>query len=88
LKTLTIVGHGNSLIIDSEHDGNTSTVMSIPAILEGLKQIQKMTGLKVADRIVFDACETMTNLSPAGVGYLRDSAEELGAEIVGATTRR
>src|SRR5580704_4837144 len=86
LKTLTIVGHGGSLVVAAAHDAGNTTVISIPDFLEKLKQIQKTTGIKVADRIVFNACETLTDLSPAAVEYLRKSAMELGTEIAGATT--
>ena len=87
LKTLTIVGHGKSLSIDAKDNrADLTTGFSIPAFLEKLKEIQDKTGIKVADRIVFDACATMTELNADAVQFLSDKAKSLGSEIVGATT--
>ena len=86
LKNLTIVGHGDTLEIASEKKANELKIIGIPDFLEGLKIIQSDLGKKVAERIVFDACDTMTHPSPAAVEYMRDSAKDLGAQIVGATT--
>jgi hypothetical protein len=87
LKTLTITGHGRTLEMASEEAPDSrSQELRIPNFLEGVKKIQSALGIKIADRIVFDACDTMTNLSANDVSDLRGLAQNLGSQIVGATT--
>lgn len=87
LENLTIVGHGNSNIIASEKaPTKDSQVLDTRDLLAGIAEIESETGIKVANRIVFDACDVMTKLSPKDVAFYRDKAVSLGAEIVGGTS--
>jgi hypothetical protein len=88
LENLTIVGHGetNSISTEEIYDPERGQELNTHALLAGIAEIQKETGIKVANRIVFNACDVMTNLSTSDVASYRKSAQMLGAEIVGGTS--
>lgn len=86
LEKLTIMGHGASLVVVSAQSRDPSAALDIPGFLLALDKLQQETGVKIADKIVFDACSTMTGLGPREVGFMRSMAQKLDAEIEGLTT--
>ena len=86
LDKLTIVGHGGPLSVVSSQQNRPSVELKIPDILVALYELQRKTGIKIADKIVFNACSTMTDLSPSSVGFLRTMAKAFDADIEGFTT--
>jgi hypothetical protein len=89
LQVLVIEAHGDSKRMDAERNSSDpSTETSLQAFLEGVKNLQKELGQKVANRIVLESCLVMTDLNSGDVQRLRDTAKALGTDIVGARSIR
>jgi|GEM_PF-6631752 len=85
-KTLVIDAHGAPLLMISERPlTDPSQLLYLPDLLDGIKKLQIELGQKVAERLVLEACDVLTNMTPDKVEYMRSTAQALGTEIVGAT---
>lgn len=84
IDELMISGHGNYGIVSSGIDG--SYMLAANAVLTRLQEIQQETGIKVANRVIFDACRTFSHLSPERIKKHREYAQENGVQIVGTTS--
>ena len=85
-KTLVINAHGAPFLLTAEKTAtDPSQLLYLPDLLDGIKKLQIELGQKVADRLVLDSCNVLTNMNPHDVQYMRSTAQALGTEIVGAT---
>ena len=85
-KTLVIDAHGAPLLMMAEQTvTDLSQLLYIPDLLDGIKKLQIELGQKVAERLVLESCDVLTNMAPNDVQYMRSTAQALGTEIVGAT---
>jgi hypothetical protein len=85
-KTLVINAHGAPLLLTAEKTvTDVSQQLYLPDLLDGIKKLQTELGQKVAERLVLDSCDVLTNMTPGDVRYMRSTAQALGTEIVGAT---
>lgn len=84
IDELMICGHGNYGIITSGING--SYMLSAHALLNRLEEIEQETGIKVTNRIVFDACRTFSRLKPDQIKELREYAKKNELQIVGTTS--
>jgi hypothetical protein len=77
---LRFEGHGapGGLGFGKDHVG-----INISHIIPSLQELQDELGIKIADKITFDGCNTFRTLSPEWVGYLRNASKNLGSELVG-----
>ena len=89
LNELVIAGHGSD-----GWEGFANTNHLRPFFLE-LARIQKRTGIKIADRIVLEGCETFgfDSVNPQedqdankDIEFYRNIAKTLNSQIVGSTT--
>ena len=89
LKVLVIEAHGNSKVMHAGRSENDPTAeTSLQAFFDGIANLQKELGQKVADRIVLESCLVMTDLNSSDVQRLRATAKALETDIVGATSIR
>jgi len=89
LKVLAVKTHGSSKGMDAESSSSDPTTeTSLQDFFEGIRNLQKELGQKVADRIVLESCLVMTDLDAGDVKLLRETAKALGTDIVGATSIR
>jgi hypothetical protein len=85
IDKLTLYGHGYSKGISSlEAPTKEGQEMSLPDFLDVLKIAQDKLGTRIAKEIDFEACATLTDLSPADVKSFRGAAKYLDAKITGA----
>ncbi len=80
IQEIRLVGHGSNGQIGEE--GSIFTRQAI----HDIGQLEKELNVKVANRIVFDACNTFSGLTEDEIKYYSDFAKQHQVQIVGTTS--
>jgi hypothetical protein len=80
IKEIRIVGHGADGIIGMESQ------IEIDHFLHSIKNLERDLKVKIADRIVFDACNTFSRTSDDKIKFYSDFAKDHHMQIVGTTS--
>jgi hypothetical protein len=87
LKEIVIAAHGMPNMMSVHRSGgDVATLIDMRGLLGELAQSQKQHGTKIADRIVFLGCNTLTEETPEQIEMYRNLAKQLGTQIVGTTS--
>jgi hypothetical protein len=92
IKEIVIEAHGTSGRINTAENrfdsllAGSESEIQISGLLKALEALQAKTGQKIADRLVFGSCDTLTDLSPSRTQAYREATQKLGMELVGTTS--
>ncbi|MBN8669508.1 MAG: hypothetical protein J0L80_02405 [Chitinophagales bacterium] len=86
IEEIRIVGHGSQEWVHSERDSSGGERLSTGLFLIDLEQLGKDIGVKITNRIVFDACQTFVSLNDTEIRYYSEYAKKYKVQIVGTTS--
>lgn len=87
LDEIILTGHGKYCQIGSGDNSKLDIEITVTAFLLELKDIEKETGIKVANRIVFEGCGVFSKLNESDIRFLTSFAKENKMAIIGSTSK-
>jgi hypothetical protein len=82
IPELRFGGHGSS---NRLFFGADNVRLYTDELINGIHALQKELGIKIADKVTFQGCNTFTEMSPEWVDYYRKMSKKLGTELIGTT---
>jgi hypothetical protein len=86
IDEIRFVGHGSREWVYSQRMAPGYKEISTDSILANLSKLENESHVKMARRIVFDACQTFVGLDDEEIEYYREYAKKHNVAIVGTTS--
>lgn len=86
INEIRFTGHGSREWMCSKPDSERNERISTISLLIALEQAEKDLKIKIANRIIFDACKTFVSLDDWKIKYYSEYAKEHKVQIVGTTS--